>query len=79
MAFLLGLAGALAAGKNYLFRTAASFVRIAGGIMPRPPLSRQELADNGNLNGGVVIVGSYTQKTTRQLAQLKQLKDMAFF
>jgi uncharacterized protein YgbK (DUF1537 family) len=39
-----GLLAAEAQGKRFLYRTAASFVRVRGGIAPRPLLDRADLA-----------------------------------
>lgn len=61
-----------AQGKNYLFRTAASFVKSRIGIKPVPFL------DAGNLSivkerGGLVIVGSYVDMSTMQLERLSMV------
>lgn len=70
--FVLGLLAAEAEGRRYLYRTAASFVRVRAGIGPRPLLTRQELGlpDEG---AGLFIVGSYVEKTTRQVNALREL------
>jgi uncharacterized protein YgbK (DUF1537 family) len=67
--FTRGLLEAEALGKRYLFRTAASFVRVRAGIEPRSLLSSQEIGAGG-AGGGLVIVGSYVGKTTAQLESL---------
>ncbi|MBN1286376.1 MAG: hypothetical protein JXB47_13340, partial [Anaerolineae bacterium] len=53
----LGLMEAGAQGRRYLYRTAASFVRVRAGIAPRALLTRADLAlpDTG---GGLFVVGS---------------------
>ena len=65
-----GLLSALDNGRDFLYRTAASFVRVRAGIVPRKTLlSKKELvADRGT--GGLFIVGSYVTKTTAQVAAL---------
>lgn len=68
--FTLALLKALAAGKNFLFRTAAAFPKIIGGVADKPLLTKAELVDAANSNGGLIIVGSHVKKTTAQLKQL---------
>lgn len=57
------------AGKNYLFRTAASFVSARLGLPPRPLLGAEDLAP-AEAGGGLIVVGSYVPKTTAQLQHL---------
>jgi uncharacterized protein YgbK (DUF1537 family) len=61
-----------AQGRNYLFRTAASFVKSRIGIKPVP------LLDAGKLSivkerGGLVVVGSYVDMSTKQLERLSMV------
>jgi uncharacterized protein YgbK (DUF1537 family) len=67
--FTLGLLAAEAAGKQFLYRTAASFVQVRAGLDSQPLLKPAELKlpDSG---GGLVVVGSYVPKTTSQVAAL---------
>jgi uncharacterized protein YgbK (DUF1537 family) len=65
--FTLGLLRAEAEGRHFLFRSAASFVKVRGGVFERPLLAAEELLA-GNGSGGLVVVGSHVQKSTRQLA-----------
>ena len=67
--FVPELLGAIEDGKTFLLRTASSILRVLAGCTGHV-LTRQELADTENRNGGVVIVGSHVKKTTRQLEQL---------
>ncbi|WP_322922441.1 four-carbon acid sugar kinase family protein [Paenibacillus campi] len=61
-------------GKRFIFRTAASFVKSYAGISDVDYVPAERLiADAQSKHGGIVIVGSYVQKTTRQLEQLLQL------
>ncbi len=64
-----GLLQAEAAGKRYLYRTAASFVRVRAGIEPRPLLTRADLALPAQ-GAGLVVAGSYVPKTSAQLEAL---------
>ncbi len=67
--FVLGLLAAEAAGKRFLYRTAASFVQVRAGLPARPLLSADDLALPAS-GGGLFVVGSYVPKTTTQLAAL---------
>ncbi|MGI6357885.1 MAG: four-carbon acid sugar kinase family protein [Bacillota bacterium] len=70
--FTLGLLLAEQAGKRFLVRSAASFVKVRGGISDRPLLTGRELLAN-RTGGGLVVVGSHVAKTTTQLQQACQL------
>ena len=65
--FILGLIGAEKSGKRFLYRTAASFVKVRAGIEDR------ELVTPPKMRRGLIVVGSYVKMTTVQLAKL--LKD----
>lgn len=76
--FCVALYDAMEQGKRFLFRTAAGFVKVAGGISDQPLLTREQMIKSENQHGGIVIVGSYTEKTTAQLEKLKELDQLAF-
>ncbi|MCP8967673.1 four-carbon acid sugar kinase family protein [Ectobacillus ponti] len=64
----LAILQALRDGKHYLFRTAASIVKSLAGIGDRPYVTGDEMiAGDGMSNGGLIVVGSHTKKTTEQL------------
>jgi len=68
--FVLGLLEAEKEGKRFLYRTAASFVKIRAGIPDKDlyvPLKQ---------NTGLIIVGSYVQKTTQQLHYLLKTEPL---
>lgn len=67
--FVTGLLEAEAQGKRYVYRTAASFVRVRAGIAPKPLLTQADLNLPGS-GGGLFVVGSYVPKTTSQLNRL---------
>ncbi len=71
--FAIALYRAMAKGKTFMFRTAAGLVKILGGVTDIPLLTRKEMVVNPTEYGGVVVVGSHTQKTTAQLQQLLTL------
>ena len=64
---------AVKAGKRYLARTAAAFPKVLGGIADQPLLGRKELRQEEK-NGGIVLIGSHVNKTTRQLECLMEGK-----
>jgi uncharacterized protein YgbK (DUF1537 family) len=70
--FVLGLLEAEARGKRFLYRTAASFVRVRAGILAKPLLTPSELRLPG-VGGGLVIVGSHVPRSTEQLHALLKL------
>lgn len=59
-------------GKHFIVRCAASFVKSAGCFEPQPLLSGNRLKMKGNRNGGLIIAGSYVEKTTEQLKNLEE-------
>lgn len=67
--FVMGLLAAEAQGKSFLYRTAASFVRVRAGIKPKPLLSASTLKMTDS-TGALLVVGSYVPKTTEQLVRL---------
>lgn len=76
--FCLALYRVLEEGKQFLFRCAADFVKELGGIAARDLLSRKDMVTGEEKRGGIIIIGSHTEKTTRQLEQLKGMKGLAF-
>jgi len=71
--FSVALYRAMARGKRFLCRTAAGLVKVMGGISDRPLLAREDMIVRETDNGGIVVVGSHTQKTTAQLQALLTL------
>ncbi len=67
LATLLGVA----AGRRFLFRTAAQFVSARLGIAPRPCLERSAFRATRGNTGGLIVAGSYVPKTTEQLVALR--------
>jgi uncharacterized protein YgbK (DUF1537 family) len=79
--FVLGLLDSEARGKQFLYRTAASFVRVRAGQAPRPLLTAAELyvasgTSSVPQQGGLVVVGSYQPSTTLQLENLLRDADL---
>lgn len=74
--FAVALYRAMARGKRFLFRTAAGLVKVMGGVNDRPLLTRGEMVTQPTQLGGVVVVGSHTQKTTGQLNELLKLDNV---
>ncbi|MGM0874811.1 MAG: four-carbon acid sugar kinase family protein [Bacillota bacterium] len=76
--FTIALICALEKGKNFMYRTAATFTKVIGNISSRPLLTREELIDHQSENGGLIVVGSHVKKTTDQLNELKTLSNLHF-
>jgi uncharacterized protein YgbK (DUF1537 family) len=73
--FVLGLLRAEALGKRFLYRTAASFVQVRAGLVPRPLLRRADF-DLPLGRGGLIVVGSYVPRTTAQIQALTTSPDV---
>jgi len=73
--FVAGLLQAEARGKRFVYRTAASFVRVRGGLGPRRLLSGQDLAVPAP-TGGLIIAGSYIKKSTQQIEAVQALANV---
>lgn len=76
--FCVALYRAMANGKTYMFRTAAAIVKVIGGITSEPLLTREKMIVKDNKNGGIVVIGSHTKKTTSQLEALKEVEGIEF-
>lgn len=78
MVFAVALYKAMAKGKEFLFRTAAALVKVVGGISDISLLTAADMKQKENKNGGIIVVGSHTKKTTAQLEALKEMKGLHF-
>ncbi len=78
MVFSIALIDAMSNGKNFVFRTGAGFTKVIGAISDKPLLEKSELIENGNTNGGIIIVGSHMKKTTAQFESLKNIDGAEF-
>lgn len=76
--FAIALYKVMERGKNFMFRTAASLVKVMGGISDKALLTRKEMIVKETKNGGIVVVGSHTQKTTSQLEELRKTEGLIF-
>lgn len=76
--FCTALYRAMAKGKVFMFRTAAAIVKVMGAVTDQPLLTREQMVVKETTNGGIVVVGSHTEKTTKQVECLKELKDIEF-
>ena len=80
--FCVALYRALKKGKRFMLRTAAAIPKVLGGIKDRPLLAREDLlrgADTGdgkNPRGGLIVIGSHVQKTSRQLEILLEKNNI---
>jgi uncharacterized protein YgbK (DUF1537 family) len=64
-------------GMKYLYRTAASFVRVMAGLSAKPIMKGSELGMPGH-GGGLTVVGSYVPKSGSQLEHLICNNDIGF-
>lgn len=69
---VLGLQEAEEAGKQFIYRCAASFVKVRAGLDDKPLLTASEMKLEGR--SGPVVVGSFAAKTSRQLDALFSCK-----
>ena len=76
--FAIAMIRAMKAGKNFIFRTAAAWTKVIGGVADKPLLGRDELVVAGNKNGGLIIIGSHVKKTTEQFEKLRELDAVKF-
>ena len=76
--FCIALLRVMQKGRHFLFRTAAAFPKVFGGVRDRPLLRRDELITDGGKNGGLIIIGSHVKKTTEQLEALKSCDFLSF-
>lgn len=76
--FCIALYRAIRKGKHYLFRTAAAFVKAVAKIRDRPLLGREEMLPIDTGVNGVIIIGSHTEKTTRQMEKLREMPGIHF-
>ncbi len=67
---IAALLRAEARGRRYLYRTAASFVKVRAGLGDRSLLTRDDLGLAPSTPGGLVLVGSYVTRTAEQLVHL---------
>ena len=74
--FVTALLMAMSKGRHFLFRSAAALTKVIGGVPDRPLLTREDLIEPDNCNGGLVIAGSHVKKTTDQLAKLGELPEV---
>ena len=73
--FVAGLLAAEAKGKRFIYRTAASFVRVRGGLAPRSLLTGRDLATSAQ-TGGLILAGSYIKKSTLQIEAVQSLTNI---
>lgn len=72
----LALIKAETKGKNFVYRVGPPFVRARIGQEVHPPLTREEIAtargERELAAGGLIVVGSHVELTTRQLNRLRE-------
>jgi uncharacterized protein YgbK (DUF1537 family) len=63
-------------GKEFLYRTAASFVRTRTGLDHRTKLLAKDELTSNNSHGGLFVIGSYVKKTGLQVEALLSKTDI---
>ena len=63
---------AMRKGKNFMIRSAAAIPRALCDLTPRPLLTRDEMVVSDSHYGGIIIIGSHVNLTTRQVARLRE-------
>ncbi len=76
--FCTALYRAMKEGKNFLLRTGAAVTKIICGNPDQPLLTREQMVSGESDNGGVIVVGSHTAKTTAQVERLRTLEGIEF-
>lgn len=74
--FSTALTKAIENGKQFLFRTAASFTKVIGHIPDKDLLSKEQMIQSDSNSGGLIIIGSHVNKTTQQLNELLNLESV---
>ena len=77
--FALAFVEAVGRGKEFMFRSAAALTKVLGGISDRPLLTREQLIEKGSRNGGIILIGSHVNKTTRQFEALRDCRKPLTF
>ncbi|GAC1320889.1 MAG: four-carbon acid sugar kinase family protein [Chloroflexota bacterium] len=72
-----GLLRAEDRGLRFLARTAASYVKVRGGISDRPFLSHHELVPEEMMGSGLILVGSFVKRTSEQLSRALELPQVS--
>lgn len=76
--FCTALYRAMNAGKTFLLRTGAAVTKIICGNPDQPLLTRDQMVSEETDNGGIIVVGSHTAKTTAQVERLRTLDGIEF-
>ena len=76
--FCVALYRAMSKDKVFMFRTAAAIVKVMGGVTSQPRLTREQMVVKETDNGGSIVVGSHTEKTTKQVEMLKSNPNIKF-
>jgi uncharacterized protein YgbK (DUF1537 family) len=77
--FVAGLLQEESAGKRFICRTAASFVRVRSGLGKAGLLSASEMGFGEGRHGGLIVAGSYIRKSTEQITAVQQLAELTSF
>ena len=76
--FAVALYRSLKKGRHFVIRCAASFIKAMGNVQSIPLLTRDEMIEKDGKEGGLIVVGSHTSKTTEQLRVLQSNSKIVF-
>lgn len=76
--FCIALYRVMAKGKMFMMRTAAGIIKVMCGIKDCSLLTKEDMIMSETTNGGVIVVGSHTAKTTQQLDELRKIEKIDF-
>lgn len=77
--FVLAYINAVKERKEFIFRSAASVTKVLGGVSEHPLLLKEQLIEDTNRNGGIVIIGSHVKRTTQQFEALRRCEKPLIF
>lgn len=72
--FVSGLYQKMNTNVQFLFRTAASFVKVAAGLRDKPFLGVDELIGDHSAGAGLIVCGSHVPRSTAQLNNALELE-----
>jgi uncharacterized protein YgbK (DUF1537 family) len=74
--FVAGLLEVEPDDKRFLFRTAASFVKVAAGLPDQSLLTSRDLSSHRATGSGLIVFGSHVPKSSAQLVAVRALKGV---
>jgi len=76
---VISLTEAFRQGKSFIFRTAASFIKVLKKGKPKPILTHCDLfPQEKKAKAGLIIIGSYVKRTNEQFRKLQETNNIKF-